>query len=106
MRWSATFIFSSSTGTRWAKLLWSRTSRVSSSSLVSVTAWLLLLAIRTPTRVTAPDRAAAMTLSIPSPPQPGQARPGDDGGIVLVSVGDVHVSGDALQLAGAGVLPH
>ena len=48
MRWLATLTFSSSTGTRWAKLLWARTSRVSSSSLVSVTAWLLPLAIRTP----------------------------------------------------------
>ena len=64
MRWFATFICSSSTGTRWAKLLCARTSRVNSSSLVSVTAWLRLLAMSTPMRVTAPVISAARTVSI------------------------------------------
>nr|DAF18389.1 MAG TPA: hypothetical protein [Caudoviricetes sp.] len=64
MRWLATFICSSKMGTRRAKLLCSRTSRVSSSSLVSVTAWLRLLAISTPIRVTAPAMIADRMLSI------------------------------------------
>ena len=64
-RRSRSLICSSTTGIRRAKLLCSRTSRVSSSSLVSVTAWERLLAISTPSSVTAPEISATTMASIP-----------------------------------------
>lgn len=79
MRWFATLICSSSTGTRWAKLLWARTSRVSSSIFVSVTACAVAMrcsvrrdvvrvVIITPTTEHPPVIRATMIASMLTPP--------------------------------------
>nr|DAF77577.1 MAG TPA: hypothetical protein [Caudoviricetes sp.] len=64
IRWLITLICSSTTGTRWAKWLCSRTSRVNSSSLASVTAWVLLLAMSTPISVKPPVMRAHTIVSV------------------------------------------
>ena len=80
-RWLITLICSSTTGIRRAKPLCSRTSRVNSSILVSVTAWevwILLAVLRaaekletiTPTRDKPPEISATRTASLTVQPPP------------------------------------
>ena len=91
MRCSSALSLVSSTGTRWAKLLWARTSRVSSSIFSSMTAccfssWACIrldaarLERMTPTRLRPPvmmaARIAAVVLSIGLTPSSGSCRRG------------------------------